>query len=197
VNDFESAESRAIGACASAFGSGKLESMPETSATAPSDLATRISNVRGQRVLMDSDLAELYGVTIKRLNQQVRRNLSRFPADFLIQLTADEAQASRSQNATLKKGRGYNVKYLPLAFTEHGAIIAAMVLNSPRAVQMSVYVVRAFVKLREVLASNSTLARRLETLERSVSALDANTRKQFDQVYEAILGLMSSGPRRS
>ena len=146
---------------------------------------------------MDSDLAELYGVTIKRLNQQVRRNLSRFPVDFLIQLTADEAQALRSQNATLKKGRGYNVKYLPFAFTEHGAIMAAMVLNSPRAVQMSVYVVRAFVKLREVLASNSTLARRLEALERSVSALDANTRKQFDQVYEAILGLMSSGARRS
>src|SRR5688500_5818724 len=171
--------------------------MPETSATAPSDLATRILNVRGQRVLMDSDLAELYGVTIKRLNQQVRRNLSRFPADFLIQLTADEAQALRSQNPTLKKGRGYNVKYLPLAFSENGAIMAAMVLNSPRAVQMSVYVVRAFVKLREVLASNSTLARRLETLERSVAALDANARRQFDQVYEAILGLMGTGPRRN
>jgi len=82
-------------------------------------------------------------------------------------------------------------------FTEHGAIMAATVLNSPRAVQMSVYVVRAFVKLREVLASNTTLARRLESLERSVAALDENTRKQFDQVYEAILGLMGSGPRRN
>jgi phage regulator Rha-like protein len=80
--------------------------------------------------------------------------------DFLIQLTGDEAEASRSHFATLKKGRGYNVKYLPLAYTEHGAIMAAMVLNSPRAVQMSVYVVRAFVKLREVLASNKNLARR-------------------------------------
>jgi hypothetical protein len=82
-------------------------------------------------------------------------------------------------------------------FTEHGAIMAATVLNSSRAVQMSVYVVRAFVKLREALASNSTLARRLETLERSVAALDTDTRKQFDQVYEAILGLMSSGQRKS
>jgi len=171
--------------------------MPGVPAHTPTDLATRILSVRGQRVLVDSDLAALYGVTTKRLNEQVRRNLLRFPADFLIQLTAKEAEASRSHFATLKKGRGYNVKYLPLAFTEHGAIMAAMVLNSPRAVQMSVYVVRAFVKLREVLASNTTLARRLETLERSVAALDAGTRKQFDQVYEAILGLMGSGPRRN
>jgi phage regulator Rha-like protein len=101
------------------------------------------------------------------------------------------------QFATLETGRGKHRKYPPIAFTEHGAIMAAMVLNSSRAVQMSVYVVRAFVKLREVLASNSTLARRLETLERSVAALDSNTRKQFDQVYEAILGLMGSGPKRS
>ena len=171
--------------------------MPGVPANTPTDLATRILSVRGQRVLLDSDLAALYGVTTKRLNEQVRRNISRFPADFLIQLTADEAAASRSHFATLKRGRGYNVKYLPLAFTEHGAIMTAMVLNSPRAVQMSVYVVRAFVKLREVLASNTTLARRLETLERSVAALDAGTRKQFDQVYEAILGLMGSGPRRN
>jgi hypothetical protein len=104
--------------------------------------------------------------------------------------------SSRSQFATLKKGRGYNVKHLPLAFTEHGAIMAATILNSSRAVQMSVYVVRAFVKLRQVLASNTALARRLETLERSVAALDADTRKQFDHVYEAILGLMSPSKRQ-
>jgi hypothetical protein len=85
----------------------------------------------------------------------------------------------------------------PRVFTEYGAIMAANILNSPRAVQMSVYVVRAFVKLREVLASNATLARRLETQERLVAALDSDTRKQFDQVYEAILGLMSPPPRKS
>lgn len=88
-------------------------------------------------------------------------------------------------------------KHGPLVFTEHGAIMAATVLSSPRAVQMSVYVVRAFVKLRQALASTSALSRRLETLERSVAALDSDTRKQFDQVYEAILGLMNSGQRKS
>jgi hypothetical protein len=93
--------------------------------------------------------------------------------------------------ASLKKGRGSHRKHAPLVFTEHGAIMAATVLSSPRAVQMSVYVVRAFVKLRQALASSTALARRLETLERSVAALDSDTRKQFDQVYEAILGLMS------
>ncbi len=143
-------------------------------------------------MLLDSQLAELYGVPTKRLNEQVRRNADRFPADFLLELSDQEVTASRSQIATLNKGRGHNLKYRPMAFTEHGAIMAATVLNSPRAVQMSVYVVRAFVRLRELLASNSALARRLDTLERSVAALDAGTRKQFDHVYEAILGLMSS-----
>lgn len=97
---------------------------------------------------------------------------------------------------TLNRGRGHNLKYLPLAFTEHGAIMVATILNSARAVQMSVYVVRAFLELRQMLASNAELARKLESLERSVATLDADTRKQFDQVYEAILGLMGPGPRK-
>ncbi|GMU69271.1 MAG: DNA-binding protein [Steroidobacteraceae bacterium] len=170
---------------------------PEGSAPAPPDIAPLIRIVRGQRVLLDSSLAALYGVTTKVLNQAVRRNIERFPRDFLIQLTDSEVQSSRSQFVTLNKGRGYNVKYLPLAFTEHGAIMAASILNSPRAVQMSVYIVRAFVQLRQMLASNAQLARKLDALERSVAILDADTRKQFDQVYEAILGLMGSGPRKS
>ena len=91
----------------------------------------------------------------------------------------------------------YGSRYRPHVFTEHGAIMAATVLSSPRAVQMSVYIVRAFVKLRQALASNAATVRRLETLERSVSALDSDTRKQFDQVYEAILGLMGSGARKN
>jgi hypothetical protein len=160
------------------------------------DAAPRILEIRGQRVLLDSDLAVLYGVTTKRLNEQVRRNSDRFPADFLMELSNQEVAASRSQFATLKKGRGHNVKYRPMAFTEHGAIMAATILNSPRAAQMSVYVVRAFVKLRQALATNAAMGRRLETLERSVAALDADTRKQFDHVYEAILGLMGSGKHR-
>jgi phage regulator Rha-like protein len=116
--------------------------------------------------------------------------LGTFPPDFVVQLTEAEAASLRSQIATLKTGRGQHRKYTPLAFTEHGAIMAATILNSPRAVEMSVYVVRAFVKLREVLASHAELARKLETLEKSVASLDANTRRQFEEVYGAILSLM-------
>jgi phage regulator Rha-like protein len=158
------------------------------------DVARRIRNVRGQRVLLDTDLALLYGVSTKRLKEQVRRNIERFPSDFVFTLTDQELTASRSQIATLNKRRGHNVKYLPMAFTEHGAIMAATVLNSPTAVEMSVLVVRAFVKLRQMLASTSALTHRLETLERSVSALDANTREEFVRVYKAILKLMGPAP---
>jgi len=149
-----------------------------------------------QRVLLDSDLAALYGVAVKRLNEQVRRNVRRFPADFAFQLTVEEAASSRSQIATLNVRRGQNLKYRPWAFTEHGAIMAATVLNSPRAVEMTVYVVRAFVHLRRQLASHAQLARELEALKRSVATLDADTERQFDQVYEAILGLMGTAVRR-
>ena len=148
------------------------------------EVSARIIVVRGQRALLDTDLAALYGVTTKRLNQQVRRNIERFPKDFIFTLNDQDLAALRLQIATLKPGRGAHRKYPPMAFTEHGAIMAATVLNSPRAVQMSVYVVRAFVKLRQLLASNTELARRLHTLERSVAAPDTGTRKQFDQVYE-------------
>lgn len=165
----------------------------------PTDIVARIVNVRGQRVLLDSDLAEVYGVTTARLNQQVNRNLQRFPGDFIFTLETQELANLMLQFATssLRARAHGGTRKPPRMFTEHGAIMAATVLNSPRAVQMSVYVVRAFVKLREVLASNTTLARRLESLERSVAALDTDTRKQFDQVYEAILGLMGSQSRRN
>ena len=165
----------------------------------PADILSRIVTVRGQRVLLDADLAAVYGVTTARLNQQVNRNAERFPADFIFHLDSQELTNLMLQFATssLRDRPHGGVRKPPRMFTEPGAIMAATVLNSPRAVQMSVYVVRAFVKLREVLASNSTLARRLESLERSVAALDTSTRKQFEQVYEAILGLMDSGPRRN
>ena len=122
--------------------------------------------LRRQRVILDRDLAVIYGVTTKRLNEQVKRNADRFPEDFVFQLTLEEAELSRSQIATLKAGRGQNIKYRPYAFTEHGAIQAANVLNSPRAIAMGVYVVRAFVRLRDLLASNAALARKLDELER-------------------------------
>jgi len=156
------------------------------------DIASQIFVVRGQRVMLDSELAKLYGVETRVLNQAVRRNRERFPGDFVLELTNQEVMRSRSQSVILNVGRGSNVKHLPLAFTEHGAIMAATVLNSPRAVQMTVFVVRAFVKMRESLLVNAVLAREVAALRSRVDLLDENTRKQFDQVFEAILGL--SGP---
>ncbi|TCS74099.1 ORF6N domain-containing protein [Sulfuritortus calidifontis] len=123
--------------------------------------------LRGQRVLLDSDLAALYGVETKRLNEQVRRNRDRFPPDFIFELSQDEYANLKSQIATSSWG---GRRKPPLVFTEHGAIMAATVLNSPRAVEMSVYVVRAFVQLREMLAGNKELAKRLDELERRVEA---------------------------
>lgn len=130
-----------------------------------------IRTIRGQKVILDVDLARIYGVPTKALNQAIKRNANRFPPDFMFQLTGTEAEAefrSRSQFVTLK--RGMNVKYRPYAFTENGAIMAANVLNSPEAVRMSVFVVRAFVKMRELLGGTKELARQLADLEKKLTA---------------------------
>jgi ORF6N domain len=129
-------------------------SRPDSTPVAAHGIESRIVLVRGQKVLLDADLARLYGVATGRLNEQVKRNRERFPGDFLFRLTKHEVTALRSQIAISKPaaGRGGR-RYAPTAFTEHGAIMAATVLNSPRAVEMSLYVVRAFVRLREVLAA--------------------------------------------
>jgi hypothetical protein len=151
--------------------------------------------IRGQKTLLDADLARLYGVETRRLNEQVRRNAARFPADFIFELTQEEVTNLKSQFATSSWG---GRRKLPLAFTEHGAIMAATVLNSPRAVEMSVYVVRAFIRLREVLASNTALAKRLDELEQTTQAqalqqdtFARNTRAQLKQVFDAIRELMT------
>ncbi|OAI42082.1 hypothetical protein AYO41_04775 [Verrucomicrobia bacterium SCGC AG-212-E04] len=128
-------------------------------------LESVILAVRGQRVIVDSDLAALYGVQTKRLNEQVKRNAERFPADFAFQLTSLEWEHLRSQIATLKSGRGQHRKYLPFAFTEHGALMAANVLNSPDAVHMSVHVVRAFIKQRELLWAHADVLRKLAQMD--------------------------------
>ncbi|MGQ0712088.1 MAG: ORF6N domain-containing protein [Rhodoferax sp.] len=146
------------------------------------EIAQRIQLIRGQRVLLDADLAAFYGETTKRFNQQVRRNLARFPSDFMFQLDAQEAAVLRLQFATLKGGRGQHSKYLPLAFTEHGAIMAATLLNSPRATALSVYVVRGFVELRGLLASNQALAGKVQTLERKVSVHERNIAELVDSM---------------
>jgi phage regulator Rha-like protein len=129
-----------------------------------------IQTVRGQRVVLDADLARIYGVPTKVLNQAVKRNRKRFPSDIMFQLTATEAgsaRRSKSQTVTLK--RGHNLKYRPYAFTEHGAIQTANVLNSEAAVQMGLFVVRAFVKMREALANHRELVHKLTELERTLT----------------------------
>jgi len=148
-------------------------------------LDSLIRTIRDQKVILDADLAEIYGVQTKVLNQAIKRNADRFPADFMFQLSAEESLslrsqivtleteapdaevdgALRSQFATLKTGRGQHRKYLPYAFTEHGALMAANVLNSPEAVKMSVYVVRAFIKQRELLMAQSDVLKKLAQMD--------------------------------
>jgi len=153
------------------------------------EISRRILTIRGQRVMLDADLAELYGVTTKSLNQAVKRNLGRFPQDFSFRLTAEEKKelvTNCDRFNRLKHSTAY-----PLAFTEHGAIMAASVLNSKRAVETSVYVVRAFVRMREVLVENRGLSARLNALERKYEA-------KFRVVFDAIRALMEppKPPRR-
>lgn len=142
----------------------------------------KIYLIHGQKVMLDSDLAELYGVTTKRLNEQVRRNADRFPKDFMFQLSSVEFESLRSHFATSSLQHGGR-RYLPFVFTEHGALMAASVLNTPLAVEVSIYVVRAFVKLREMIASHKDLAKKLEELEKKYDA-------QFRIVFDAIRELM-------
>jgi hypothetical protein len=155
------------------------------------ELVSRIRIVRRQRVLVDSDLAALYGVPTHRLNEAVKRNSARFPEDFAFRLNTEEARSLISQIAISKPGRGGRRKP-PLVFTEHGAIMAASILSSDRAIQMGIYVVRAFVRLRALLASQPHLASKLAELERSLEKLDLSTRQQFEAVYAAIQALTPS-----
>ncbi len=150
---------------------------------------SRIVVVRGLRVLLDADLAGLYGVEVKALNQAVRRNLERFPADFMFQLSWDEAERSRSQIVTLIKTgeRGGNIKYRPYAFTEQGVAMLSSVLRSKRAAQVNVEIMRAFVRLRGLIGQNQELARR-------IGALESKYDRQFKVVFDAIRELMTPPP---
>jgi hypothetical protein len=149
----------------------------------------RILTIRGHRVILDADLAELYGVPTKRLNEAVRRNAARFPEDFMFQLTADEAEILRSQFAT-SNGRGGR-RYIPYAFTELGVAMLSSVLNSERAVLVNIAIMRAFVRLREMAASHKDVLRRLEEMEGKYD-------RQFKVVFDAIRALMEPPkiPRR-
>jgi hypothetical protein len=130
-------------------------------------VARRIYVIRGQRVMLDSDLAELYQVPTFRLNEAVKRNSQRFPEDFMFQLSVEESRSLKSQIAMSKSGRGGR-RTMPYAFTEHGVAMLSSVLNSERAVQMNILIIRAFVKLRELLATNKALAQRIEQLTATV-----------------------------
>jgi phage regulator Rha-like protein len=143
--------------------------------------------IRGHKVMLDEDLAKLYGVSPKRLNEAVRRNIKRFPSDFMFQLTWDENDSLRSQFATLKRGRGRHRKYLPYAFTEQGVAMLSSILNSDRAIEVNIEIMRAFVRLRRILSSHKELARKLEDLERRIGAHD----QQIQAVFQAIRQLMA------
>jgi len=160
--------------------------MPKKPSTLAIPVESRILILRHQRVILDSDLAELYGVTVKRLNQQVNRNQGRFHADFMFRLSAKEDQALRLQIATSKKGRGGR-RYPPYAFTEHGAIMAATVLNSKRAIEMSVFVVRAFARMREMLVKNRQLAAKINELDRRLETHDTAIQDLIDAIKELMI----------
>jgi hypothetical protein len=143
--------------------------------------------LRGQKVMLDSELAALYEVPVKALNQAVKRNLDRFPEDFMFQLSQEEATSLRSQSVTSKAGRGGR-RTEPYAFTEQGVAMLSSVLHSPRAVHVNIEIMRAFVRLRQMLQQNAELARKLAALERKYDG-------QFKMVFEAIRDLMTPAPK--
>jgi|SRR5579863_2133863 len=165
--------------------------MPGNRKTLAIPVESRILILRRQKVILDSDLAALYRVPVKRLNEQVKRNRERFPSDFMLHVNAREYKCLRSQIATSNLRRGGR-RYLPYAFTEHGAIMAATVLNTKRAVEMSVFVVRAFVRLREMLATNRQVAAKIDELERRLETHDTT----IQDLIEAIRELMSPAKKR-
>ena len=130
-------------------------------------IENKIYEIRGQKVMLDFDLAEMYGVETKRLKEQVRRNIERFPAEFMFELTKEEVTISRSQIATLKTGQGYNIKYLPFAFTEYGIVMLSSVLKSKTAVEVNINIIRAFVRMRQYLLSNIN-KKELEELKKRI-----------------------------
>jgi phage regulator Rha-like protein len=145
-------------------------------------IASKIYLIRDTKVMLDKDLAELYGVETRVLKQAVRRNIDRFPADFMFELTKDENQSLRSQNVTLK--RGQHSKYLPFAFTEHGVLMLSSVLKSERAIQVNIQIMRTFTKLREALLDNKDLRKELEELKQL-------TEERFRIVFETLDQLLT------
>ena len=166
--------------------------MKDTAVLVPAEhIERRIYLIRGHKVMLDSDLAELYGVPTFRFNEAVKRSLGRFPDDFMFQLTADEFSALISQNAMSKPGRGGR-RTFPYAFTEHGAIMAANILRSERATQMSIFVVRAFVRMRRMIGDQMEWAAKLAELERKLTMRLDNQESAIVDVLRQLMLLLSS-----
>jgi len=168
-------------------------------------IATKILELRGRKVMLDRDLAVLYGVKVKRLNEQVKRNIRRFPADFMFQLTKEEAGSLRSHFATLNSRsqivtlnstksevsqRGKHIKYLPYVFTEQGVAMLSSVLNSERAIQVNILIMRAFTKLREILLTHEELVVKIDALEKKYAEHD----ETIKEIFEAIRQLLEPSP---
>jgi hypothetical protein len=157
--------------------------MAKTALVVANRVDSKIFVLRGQRVILDRDLAELYGVQVRALNQQAKRNAKRFPPAFRFQLSPHELKILRSQNVISSEGHG-GARYLPYAFTEHGAIMAATVLNSERAIEMSVFVVLAFVRMRRAIAGNRNVLTKLAELERRLENHDTDIQALMDAIRE-------------
>ena len=157
--------------------------MAKIATVVASRVDSKIFVLRGQRVILDRDLAELYGVQVRQLNQQAKRNAKRFPPAFRFQLSPHELKFLRSQNVISSEGHG-GARYLPYAFTEHGAIMAATVLNSERAIEMSVFVVLAFVRMRRAIAGNRNVLTKLAELERRLEGHDTDIQDLMNAIRE-------------
>lgn len=157
-------------------------------------VGSKILVLRNQKVILDTDLADLYGVSVKRLNEQIKRNPKRFPTDFLFTLTSEEYQNLKSQNATSSPTHGGR-RYLPYAFTEHGAIMAASVLNSKRAIEMSIFVVRAFVQMRQAVAMNQHIVSKLTELEARLDTHDGEIQGLVEAIRELVEPLPANSRR--
>jgi len=150
-----------------------------------SAISSKIYLIRGKRVMLDSDLSELYGVLTKNLNKAVQRNPGRFPEDFMFQLKPDEIKSLRFQNGTSKKGRGGR-RYLPYVFTQEGVAMLSGVLNSPRAIRANILIMRAFIKLRELVATNELIRHKIEELERKYDKHDKDLKDIFETIRELL-----------
>ena len=168
--------------------------MNKTAVVLAKKVESKILVLRNQKVILDTDLAELYGVPVKRLNEQLKRNPQRFPPDFLFTLTRAEYKNLRSQNATSSSAHGGR-RYLPHAFTEHGAIMAATILNSQRAIEMSIFVVRAFVQMRQALLVNQHVMSKLSELEARLDSHDGEIQDLVNAIHELLAPLPASNRR--